>query len=281
MKVSIIILNHNGNDYLKNCLLSLSQQTFKDFEIIFFDNHSLDNSVQYVHDNYSSVKILENSVNYGFAEACNKAYTHTVGKYIVLLNNDTVVETRWLEYLVDAMNRCDIATSKILKINNPLIIDSAGLEFDENDIFPHCRGTGKTDIGQYNKEEVVWGTSGCSVIIKRCVIEEIGLFDSSYFAYCEDVDFCWKANKTNKKILYVPKSIVYHYGGGTGKEFNLAYLIQRNKSITIKKHGSVSIKIRFIIDEFILMIKSHTGYILRKNKIGYSPYFNAILEMIK
>lgn len=282
MKVSIIILNYNGKEYLKHCIPSIQNQSFKDFEIILFDNDSSDDSVVYITENYPEVRVISNNQNFGFAEGCNEAYKYTKGEYIILLNNDTIIDKYWLKHLVNAMDKCDISTSKILKIRNPLIIDSVGLIFKSDAIFPCCRGTGEIDTGQYDKEEYVWGSSGCSMMIKRSLIEEIGFFDASYFAYCEDVDFCWRANNAGYKTLYVPESIVYHYGGGTSKKgFKITYLIETNKAKTIKKHGSTLLKIRFIINETSTMIKSTIGHLLNRNNIGYKPYLNAIKEMIK
>ena len=292
MKVSIIILNYNGKQYLMDCLSSIRKQTFQDFEIILFDNGSTDYSFENnIPPDLEVFKLIRSKTNLGFAEGNNWAILHAEGEYVVLLNNDTIVDEHWLEELVKVMDSSEniaVATSKILRLKShggytylTYIIESAGLIFDDG-IFPRLRGSGEHDHGQYDTQCYVWGASGCSMMIRKSVIDKLGLFDSSYFAYCEDVDFCWRVNEAGLKIVYNPNSIVYHYGGGTSKQgFDVAMLIEHNKAKTIKKHGSFGLKCNFIISELIIMIKSEIGYICGKNKVGAYPYANAILELFK
>ena len=127
---SIIIPNYNGKHFLDECLKSLKGQTFDDFEIILIDDASDDNSVEFVKSYFPEVKIIINGKNLGFSRACNVGIKSARGEYVVLLNNDTVVDKKWLEALI-LMVESDVSigmcASKILSSKNVLLIDSVGI----------------------------------------------------------------------------------------------------------------------------------------------------------
>ncbi|MCX6731751.1 MAG: glycosyltransferase family 2 protein, partial [Candidatus Parcubacteria bacterium] len=127
---SIIILNLNGERFLKDCFESLRGQTFKNFEIIFVDNGSADQSVLWVEKNYKEAKIIRNKANLGFAKANNQGFELTRGKYIITLNNDTRVEKSWLENLISAAEKNELAgmcASRIISMDGSGRIDSTGV----------------------------------------------------------------------------------------------------------------------------------------------------------
>lgn len=215
--VSVIILNYNGKQYLRNCLESVSHQTFKDLEIILVDNGSEDGSVNYVAINFPECKIVKNTKNLGFAEGNNIAIKHAKGDYIVLLNNDTEVKQDWLEELVRAAqsdSSVGICGSKLLSMDAKNVIQEVGGLCDLFG-FTVNRGVGEIDNGQYNNVAETFYVSGASLLIKRELIEKIGLFDQEFFVNAEDVDLCWRAHLAGYKVLVNPLSIVYHKGGGT------------------------------------------------------------------
>jgi GT2 family glycosyltransferase len=214
---SIIILNYDGIKYVDECLQSVKNQNYPDREVVFVDNNSTDGSLQHVMSNYPWVKIVQNHENLGFAKGNNIGAQHAAGEYLVFLNNDTIVDPRWMENLIAAANSSDavgICGSKLLDIENNKIIQEVG-GFCDIYGFTLGRGLGEFDFGQYDEVSEVFYVSGASLLIKRKIADKIGLFDSEYFFNQEDVDLCWRAWLSGYKVLVNPFSVVYHKGGGS------------------------------------------------------------------
>lgn len=232
--VSIIILNLNGKKFLEGCLSSLKVQSYPNFEVIIVDNGSTDGSVQFVRENFPDTIIIENKENLGFAMANNQGIKIAKGKYIALLNNDTVVDRNWLKNLVtvaeSSPEKIGMWAGKILSIENPGIIDSVGGLVISNDGIAKGRGRLEEDIGQYDREEEVLIPSACAALYRKEIFDEVGLFDEDFFAYCEDTDLGLRARLAGWKTISVPKAIVYHhYSGTTGRyASSKAYLVERN-----------------------------------------------------
>ncbi len=151
MKLSIIIPNWNGKKFLKSCLDSLKAQTLQDFDIWLIDNGSTDGSKGFIKKNYPEIKIIEFSTNQGFAKAVNAGIKNSKGEYIVILNNDTIADFKYLEELVknmEANQEIGSACGKILFQNQPRIINDIGDGLCFYGI-AFQRGSGAEDKGQY------------------------------------------------------------------------------------------------------------------------------------
>lgn len=230
--VSVIILNFNGKKFIFDCLDSLKKQTCKDIEVIFVDNGSSDDSVEYVRNNFPEIKIIENKENFGFAKGNNVGAKYASGKYIFLLNNDTKIDAKCIEMLVEEAEKdqtIGMLAPKILSIKNNALIDSVGMN-----IYPDglARGKGRNEIdnGQYDKVQEILFPSGCAALYRKKMIDEIGFFDDIFFAYCEDTDLGIRARLADWKSILVPKAIVLHYYSGTAGSFSelKAFLTERN-----------------------------------------------------
>lgn len=216
MKISVIIPNYNGKQYIEGCLKSLQKQTYKNFEIIFVDNGSLDGSRSYMRENYPEIEMILLDKNYGFSCAVNRGIKQSKGKYIVLLNNDTEVEPTWLENLVGCIESDPLifsCCSKMVRHQERHLIDDAG------DVYfvlgwAHKRGDGKS-IQLYEKTEEVFSSCAGAAIYRRAVFDEIGYFDESFFAYLEDMDISYRARIYGYKNMYCSNAIVYHIGSAT------------------------------------------------------------------
>jgi len=214
---SVIILNFNGKNYLKKCLDSLKRQTYSDVEVILVDNASIDGSVQFVQLHFPWVKVIKKNRNTGFAKGNDEGANYASGDYLVFLNPDTEVDTKWLETLIEGVETYqDIAIcgSKILDMNQKDIIQEIGGLCDAYG-FSLSRGWGEKDRHQYEGIIETFYVSGASLLIKRKIAEKIGLFDSKYFFNQEDVDVCWRAHLAGYRVVVNPLSIVYHEGGGS------------------------------------------------------------------
>jgi len=248
------------------------------YEIILVDNGSRDGSIDYVKREFPEVKILRLNRNYGFAEGNNKGVKKARGKYIVFLNNDTRVDKDWLRALVESAERnkkAAICTSKVLDFNKTNILQYAGgyLDILGSSYF---RGLGEKDNGQYNKEEEINNAFGCSMLIKREVLDKLEYcFDPRFFLYYEETDLCWRVKLLGYKVIYVPNSVVYHKGAATSSKIKdeALFYLYRNKFWTFKKNLSCPLKqiILFIVAFrmfFIIVFRIICG----KWKYGFSVF---------
>lgn len=237
-KVSVIIVNYNGERYLKDCLDSLHLQNFKDFEIILVDNDSSDGSADLVAGEYPDAILIRNPANRGFAEGTNQGIREAKGEYILTLNNDTRLEHDFLETIVDPMEKDDktgICAAKMLFLDGR--INSAGLCISRSGAAWN-RGMFQEDRGQYDHPEEVFGASAGAALYRRSMLDEIGLFDEDFFMYMEDVDLSFRARLAGWHCLYVPSAVVYHHHGGTaGYRSDMAvYYGNRNNPWVVLKN---------------------------------------------
>jgi len=245
--VSVIILNWNGQKYLKDCLISLESQSYKNFELILVDNGSKDESVFFVKQNFKNVIIIANKKNYGFAKGNNIGISSAKGSYIFLVNNDTRVEKNCIKNLMKIAEKKKTAgmfAPKILSFENPKLIDSTGLNIYRDGL---ARGRGRLEIdaGQYNDKLEILIPSGCAALYRKKMLKEVGLFDEIFFAYCEDTDLGLRGRLMGWKCLFVPSAVVYHhYSGSTGKFSEIkAFLAERNHFWVVFKNFPLSILI--------------------------------------
>lgn len=243
--VSIVILNWNGKRYLKDLFTCLSKQTYpKDkIEVIMVDNNSKkDNSVAFVEKNFPWVRIIKNKENYGFAKGSNIGMLASKGEYIVLLNNDTKPQPRWLEELVRVAKEknAGAVVPKLMFDKRRKYINNAGgfLQYDKT--WPVIeRGINEKDTGQYNKIVEITAFCGASVLLKRAMLDDIGLLDESLWMYFEDTDLSWRGQKKGWKYFFAPESIVYHVHAGSSGESTPMFIFQvsRNRQLVLFKNA--------------------------------------------
>ncbi|NYB26376.1 MAG: glycosyltransferase family 2 protein [Methanobacteriaceae archaeon] len=262
-QVAIIIVNWNGWEDTIECLESLYRIDYPNYEIIIVDNHSHDDSVKKIKE-YSEGKeltIIENEENCGFAEGNNIGIKYALKnfkpKYILLLNNDTVVDKNFLKELITAGEKnthLGILGPKIYFYDKPEVIWSAGCKISWKFARGIQIGTGEVDKGQYNNPKEVEYVSGSAFLIKTNVIDDIGLMDKDYFLYFEESDWTLRANSAGYKSLYVPSAKIWHKvsksGGGISKPIGL-YYITRNRWIFMKKWAKKGDYAIFIIYQFL------------------------------
>lgn len=214
-KVSVVIVNYNGERYLETCLDSLRTQSYTDFEVILADNGSSDGSTDIVQRAYPEVILIQNTTNLGFARGTNEGIRASRGEYILTLNNDTRLDRNFIEEIVRPMireGRIGICASKMLypdgRINSTgTCISRSGAAWD--------RGMSEPDRGQYEKAEEVFGACAGAALYRKKLLDEIGLFDEDFFMYMEDVDLAFRARLAGWRCVFVPKAIAYHHHGGT------------------------------------------------------------------
>ncbi|MEM3522934.1 MAG: glycosyltransferase, partial [Candidatus Bathyarchaeia archaeon] len=261
--VSIIVLNYNGLHFLNACLSSLFELNYpKDkLEIILVDNGSTDGSVNYVRKKFPNVKVIALKKNIGFSAGNNKGIRASHGKLVAILNNDAEVQKDWLIQIVKLAlldPKIGIIAPKILFRRRPSIINNAGSWMFTNG-WSVDRGFNELDKGQYDKIQEVFAACGASMVCRREMLQDVGLFDEDIFAYFEDTDLSWRARLHGWKIVYTPHAVVYHEHAGTSREWSpfFAYHVFRNRLYIALKLGSLRHLIRVLyhtIKELIIAL---------------------------
>ena len=217
--VSIIIPHWNGIDILSECIDSLNNTEYSNFEIIVVDNYSSDESVKWLKANHPKIKIIENDKNYGYAGGCNRGINNSKGDYIVFLNNDTIHKKDWLSNLVTFMNKhpdCAAVQPKILNYYERDKFDYAGGAGGHMDIlcYPFARGRlfleQEIDNNQYDDDAPCFWAAGTAIMVRKEFFLEVEKFDENFFAHMEEIDLCWRLQLKGHNIYVNPKSVIYH-----------------------------------------------------------------------
>lgn len=223
--VYIVLVNYNGWKDTLECIKSLEDIEYKNYKIVIVDNCSQDDSYTRLRESIKQdIKLIASDKNLGFAGGNNLGITYALSKeaeYVLLLNNDTLVEKDFLKEIIDTAERnsAGIVGSKIKYESKRDTLWFAGGEVLWNKFYAIHYGEGEKDQGQYEEEREVSFITGCSMLISKKVFEEIGLLSEEYFMYFEDVDFCVRASGKGFKIVYSPKSVIYHkIGAAAGGE---------------------------------------------------------------
>ena len=250
LKVSIVVPNWNGMRFVGMCLDSLAQLDFKDYEIIVIDNGSTDGSREMIEEKYPEVRLLKLPDNMGFAIACNEGIKASNAEYIVLLNNDIEVTPDWLRELYEGMERhpeCGMGTTKMM------FLDQRDVFYNTGDLFHSWssgggRGQGEKDLGQYEKEEYVFGACAGAGIYRREFFKQVGLFDEDFFIFAEDVDLNMRGQLQGLKAVYLPKAKVYHIGTATVGLYSdrYVYLCKRNDIWVFIKNYSLNMYFKYL-----------------------------------
>ena len=262
-KVAVVILNYNGEKYLREFLPGVIQHS-PEAEIVVADNCSSDGSLQLIKSQFSSVTLLELTENHGYAGGYNEALKQVDAQYYLLLNSDVEVTAHWLNPLIsylDSNPEFAAVQPKILDHKKREYFEYAGASGGYLDCFgyPYCRGrvfdTLEKDTGQYDNIAEVFWCSGACFLVRSKAFHEVGGFDASFFAHMEEIDLCWRLYNSGHKSACNPKSVIYHVGGGTLNKTSpkKTYLNFRNNLIMLAKNEPASklfylLPVRFLLD---------------------------------
>lgn len=245
--VTLVILNWNGRKHLETFMPSVVASGYPDLTILLADNGSTDDSLDFLRKEFPEVKILPFDRNHGFTVGNNLALAHVTTPYYVLLNNDVEVEPGWIGPLVEVMERdplVAVVQPKLMAYRQKDHFEYAGAAGGYVDVFgyPFARGRMfeqvEKDEGQFEEDaEILWASGAC-MLVRKSVSDRLGLFEPSFFAHMEEIDFCWRAKNFGYKVMYTPKSKVYHLGGGTLAKSNprKTFLNAHNSLVTLVKN---------------------------------------------
>ena len=245
-KIAVVILNWNGATLLEQFLPSVV--TFSEEATVYVaDNASTANSLEVIKQQFPSVKIIQNSDNFGFAKGYNEALKNVEEPYYALVNSDVEVTENWLNPILNIFEtepKTAIIQPKLLDFKKKNHFEYAGGAggFIDKYGYPFCRGrifdAVEEDTNQYDDEiEIFWATGACFFIRKE-VYRTLNGFDDDFFAHQEEIDLCWRAYNLGYISKYTSKSIVYHVGGATLNEGNpkKTFLNFRNSLLMLVKN---------------------------------------------
>ena len=210
-RASVIVVNYNGMPHLDACISSVLKQSYTNFEVIFVDNNSRDGSLYYARKKFPNLTFVINDKNLGYAGGINSGLTHATGEYIAPLNIDTEVAPNWLSAMVaflDDNPQAGAVTPKVLLFDDRTKINALGLNIHITGL-GFCRKLGKKDDISIIPENVP-GVSGCSYLIKREILEEMGGAPQECFMGNDDVIVSWLLRLMGYEIYCVPEAVVYH-----------------------------------------------------------------------
>lgn len=248
--VYIILLNYNGYKYTVECIESLEKVTYNNYKVVIVDNNSTDGSQELIRKNLPEYTFIETGKNLGFAGGNNIGieYALTNGaEYVLLLNNDTIVEPDFINCLVETAEKnteVGVVGGKIYYYDDKKLW-YAGARINSFTGKTQHIGDREDDIGQYDRICETGYITGCLMLISRKVIEEVGLMDDKYFLYYEETDWNVRIKKAGYKIIYNPNSKIYHKVSATTKGINnvMKYYYDRNVYYFIRKNFNLSNRI--------------------------------------
>ena len=210
-KISVIVVNYNSLEHIDTCISSVLNQTYPDFEVIFVDNNSTDDSLDYARNKFPGLSFVTNTENLGYAGGVCSALSHASGQLIAPLNIDTEVAADWLSHMADYLNEnpgVAAVTPKIMLFDNRGKINALGMNVHVSGM-AFCRHLYEEDSG-ITEPQRVYAFSGCSYLIRREILEQINNSVGQWEKYYDDVIISWLINLMGYEIWCMPGAVVYH-----------------------------------------------------------------------
>lgn len=216
-KVSIIIANYNGGQVLVDCINSVKNINYPNFEVVLVDDNSSDDSLNRAIKikGKLNLKTVRNKKNLGFVGANNEGVKYATEKYVLLLNNDTSVSKDLLLKLVSEMEKdptIGAVQPKIRMMDDHSLLDNAGSFLTKSGFLIHW-GYGKKDSKEFDKKRILFSAKGACLMTRKEIIDRVGLFDEDFVSYMEESDYCFRVWLAGYKVLYIPTTFIYHKVG--------------------------------------------------------------------
>ncbi len=259
-KVSVVIASYNNMAFITDCVASAISQSYPEVEVILVDNASTDGTPELVRGSFPGVGVIQNEANELFCAAQNRGIRASSGDYVLSLNSDVVLEPRFVEEAVRAIEsnqKVGSVTGRILRSGGG-VIDTTGL-FLGRDRRPVERGYGDPDDGRYMEPGRVFGAGGVAPLYRREMLEDVSLdgeyFDETYGAFYEDLDLAWRAAKRGWTALYAPGAVAYHMRGATARRNAPGLRLFRRYAFAMLPD---SLKSRLVVNRYLTMVKNDT-----------------------
>ncbi len=249
MDLSIIIVNYNTIDLLKQTIQSVLDSTKNiQYEIIVSDNNSHDGSQEMVRKNFAKVMLIENKGNLGFSKANNIAIKKSKGRYVLLLNSDTVVLENCMEKSMKYMDKnIDIGVLGCKVVLRDGTLDHAcrrGFPTPEaslfymlklDKLFPGNEKFSRYTMSYLHEDSVneVDSLTGAFMMVKREAVDKVGFLDENFFMYGEDIDWCFRIKESGFKVVYYPRAKIIHYKGASSKKKRLKTIYEFHRAMIL------------------------------------------------
>lgn len=267
---TVLVVNFNGARHLGPCLDALAHQTLPRhrFEVVLVDNASTDASVRLLAERYPWVRVVPLTENTGFAGGNNAGLSFARGRYVVLLNNDTMPDPHWLAELAAAVeeNPGSNVASKLVFAGDPTTLNSAGLQL-LRDGRAIDRGFRHKDVGQFEEPAAVFAGCGAAVVFDASQLDG-RLFDPRFFMYYEDLDAAWRDQLAGRGTVYAPRSLVRHvHGGSAGDESPLfRFHVERNRALASLKNADLFLAVWNAVGLAVRVVRSGVRWILGRER---------------
>lgn len=280
--VSVSVVNYNGMKFLPNFFDSLFNQTYKNFEVLFIDNNSVDESVAYVRKHFPQVRVIENKDNSGYAEGNNIGYHAARGDFLLIMNNDTILQEDLIEKLLEAYEkipRLGVVQPMVKLMNDREKLDACGSFWTATGFNYHYGIYKPARLPLYNRSFPVYSVKGMCMMIPRKVIERVGLFDKDFWCYFEETDFCHRVWLAGYECWYYPESLIYHHMGGTSSK-KPSYVIQfhsfKNRLCSYLKNLGLKEMLLVLPVYFLMNIAWSLAFLLRFDVRNFLVVYRAI-----
>lgn len=273
--VSIVTVNFNGSEDTIEMIESLTRITYPNIEIIVIDNHSENDNPRRIKDKFPNVVLYESNLNMGFAGGNNLGIMRARGEYILLLNNDTIVDKGFLEPLVAKMQRdpkIGCVSAKLRYYYDRSVIQFAGYTpIDHRTMRSFAIGYREKDKGQHDQDKETPYAHGAAMMVSMKVIKEIGIMSYIFFLYYEEADWSYRIKRAGYTIWYVHNSLVYHKESiAVGKLSDLkVYYQNRNRLVFMRRNVEGKDFYIGILYQLVVAIPKNAFKYLAKGKINY------------
>ena len=276
-----VILNTNRREDTIECLDSLAKSTYANQKTIVLDNHTSDGSVAAIEANYPDVQIINIENNRGYAGNNNVGIAAAIDQgadWIFVLNEDTILAPDCIFQLVEVAEsdpRIGIVGPMVYHFDEPEIIQTAGGLFDK-----HLRGEhvaqNELDTGQFTQPHAVDWISGCGIMVRREVIQDVGMIDERFFYYVEEAEWCLRAKRAGWQIMHVPQAKLWHKG--VQRDYqpkpSVTYYATRNQLLLLSKHNA---KLKTWLVAWGYIMRTITSWTIKPKWRSKRPHRNAML----
>lgn len=288
----IVILNWNGAQHLRRFLPSVVAAAPADVGVVVADNGSTDDSLAVLAAEFPSVEVLRMDRNYGFAGGYNRALERIEADYYLLLNSDIETPEGWLAPILDCLERnpdVAVAAPKLISWADRTTFEYAGAAGGFIDYFgyPFCRGRilrrVEEDRGQYDDERDVFWVSGAAFCCRADVFRALGGFDADFFAHMEEIDLCWRMQLAGYRVRVVPRSEVYHLGGGTLQTDSptKVFYNHRNNLAMLYKCTSTGQRLMVAVARPVLDLLAALSYLVQGRGDNFRAVFRAYGDFLR